>query len=471
MLNPFFLQGSPTEQSLIQDLINEQIRMYGVDIHYLPRKYLTTKTVLREVIQSAFNEAFPLEAYIESYEGYGDNNVILSKFGIQATNELTLTISKDRFQNYISPLINNMPNIVLPSRPKEGDVIYFPLGDRLFEIKFVEHEQPFYQLQKTYVYTLKCELFRYEDEVIDTNIREIDDNITGIGSFVPGQFSGAAITQTLSMIGIGETATATASVVYGGVSSITVTNRGGGYKETPVVAISSAPSNGLTATASATMISGIVVCNSNVDPNSKSVQSVQIINAGYGYSVAPGVKFIGGEGSGATAVSEIGDGIIGSITLTNPGSGYTTTPNINFVGIASTTAIANAILSPSGSIISIDIVNAGLGYTEVPQIIIDSPAIIGFGTYIYNEIVTGSSSQVTARVRAWNGVNYILEVSNISGEFIDGETLVGSESGASYAISMINTDNIHDAYADNSEIQIEANDIIDFSELNPFGTP
>ena len=143
MLNPFFLQGSKGEQGLIQDLINEQLRMYGVDVHYLPRRYLTEKTVLREVIESAFEDAYPLEAYIENYEGYGDNTTILSKFGIQALNELTITISKERFDTYIVPLINQKPNIKLGTRPREGDLIYFPLGDRLFEVKFVEHEQPF----------------------------------------------------------------------------------------------------------------------------------------------------------------------------------------------------------------------------------------------------------------------------------------------------------------------------------------
>ena len=105
MLNPFFQQGSKSEQNLIQDLINEQLRMYGVEIHYLPRKYLTEKTVLREVIQSVFDDAYPLEAYLETFEGYSDNTTILSKFGIQQTQEITLTISRERFETYISPLI------------------------------------------------------------------------------------------------------------------------------------------------------------------------------------------------------------------------------------------------------------------------------------------------------------------------------------------------------------------------------
>ena len=147
MLNPFFLQGSSSEQGLIQDLINEQLKMYGIEVYYLPRQYITEKTVLREVIESEFNSAYPIEAYVNSYDGYSDNPTILSKFGIQALNEIVLTISRERYENYIGPLIKNQLNIKISQRPKEGDLVYFPLGDRLFEIKYVEHEKPFYQLQ------------------------------------------------------------------------------------------------------------------------------------------------------------------------------------------------------------------------------------------------------------------------------------------------------------------------------------
>ena len=200
-LNPFFLQGSKTEQGLIQDLINEQLRMYGVEVHYMPRKYITEKTVIREVIESEFNESHPIEAYVENYEGYGDQTTILSKFGIQSTQEITLTISKERFDDYISPLLKSKSNSKLSSRPKEGDLVYFPLGDRLFEIKFVEHEKPFYQLQKGYVYTLKCELFRYENEVIDTGVDEIDDTLQGTlgDSGAAELLGGDAMTTTLKL--------------------------------------------------------------------------------------------------------------------------------------------------------------------------------------------------------------------------------------------------------------------------------
>ena len=142
--------------------------MYGIEVYYMPRKYLTKFTVIKEVIQSEFDNAYPIEAYVDSYDGYAGEGTILSKFGIQEKDDLTLIVSRERFEDYITPLIKNLPNIELATRPKEGDLIYFPLGERLFEIKYVEHEQPFYQLQKNYVYTLKCQHYRYEDEVLET---------------------------------------------------------------------------------------------------------------------------------------------------------------------------------------------------------------------------------------------------------------------------------------------------------------
>ena len=177
MLNPFFQQGSQGEQNLVQDLINEQLKIYGVEVYYLPRQYATTNTIIKEVVESKFENAYPIEAYVDTYDGYNGLGTLMSKFGIQEMDDLTLTISKERFEEYITPLSKEIDDVKLATRPKEGDLIYFPLGDRLFEIKYVEHEKPFYQLQKNYVYQLTCELFRYEDEVITTDIAEIDDNI------------------------------------------------------------------------------------------------------------------------------------------------------------------------------------------------------------------------------------------------------------------------------------------------------
>jgi hypothetical protein len=468
MLNPFFLQGSKSEQGLIQDLINEQLRMYGVEVYYLPRKYITEKTVIRELIESKFDGAYPIEAYVNTYDGYGDNPTILSKFGIQALNEITLTISRERYKNYISPLIANQPNIKLSSRPKEGDLVYFPLGDRLFEIKYVEHEKPFYQLQGLYTYELRCELFRYEDEIIDTSIEEIDDTISGTGD---GNSVPVGNIQKLTMVGAGITATAITTFINGGIRYITVTNRGGGYTSTPKVGISSAPSGGQTAAAIAKMISGIVVCNDNTNPSAQSVQSVEITNPGYGYTVAPGIRFIGGEGSGATATAVLGDGVVGIITVTNSGSGYVTPPTITFTGISSVSAAATAIVSAAGTITQINITNAGLGYTVSPTITIASPNVGGIGTFIFNESVTGSQSGTTGRVRSWNATTNVLELSNITGQFIAGENIVGTASSASYKLRKVDTFAVKDGFTNNEEIETEADDIIDFSERNPFGMP
>ena len=125
-LNPFFLQGTPSEQGLIQDLINEQLKMYGVEVHYIPRKYLNKDSILREVVLSKFTDSYPIEAYVDNYEGYGGQGTILSKFGIQEKDDLTLIISRERFETYISPLMENLDNVELSTRPKEGDLIYFP---------------------------------------------------------------------------------------------------------------------------------------------------------------------------------------------------------------------------------------------------------------------------------------------------------------------------------------------------------
>ena len=472
ILNPFFLQGSKTEQGLLQDLINEQLRMYGVEVHYLPRQFITEKTVLREVIESEFNSAYPIEAYVDTYDGYSDNPTILSKFGIQALNEITLIISRERFKTYISPLIQNQPNIKVSSRPKEGDIIYFPLGKRLFEVKYVEHEKPFYQLQGLYTYQLRCELFRYEDELIDTSIDEIDELIGGNDSTDSDKVPAGNIIN-LTMVGVGVTATATATIVNGGIRYITVTNRGGGYTSIPTIGISSAPSGGKTGTAIAKMISGVVACNTNINPKSQSVQEVLVTNAGYGYTVAPQVRFISQSGKGATGIASIGDGIVGIITVTNSGSGYVNPPSIIFNGVSTVSAAATAVVSAAGSITSIYITNAGLGYTTIPTITIGNPALTSSGNFVFNEIVIGSQSGVSARVKSWNSTTKVLQVSNINGEFISGENIVGSASSASHYLRSVNilVAKTDDGYAANDDIEEEADDIIDFNETNPFGMP
>ena len=398
MLNPFFQQGSSSEQNLIQDIINEQLKMYGVEIYYLPRKYISENTIIKEVIQSKFDDAYPIEAYVDNFEGYGDNTTILSKFGIQSTQEINLIISKERFETYISPLIKNEENIKLSTRPKEGDLLYFPLGDRLFEIKFVEHEKPFYQLQKNYVYELRCELFRFENEVIDTGIESIDDVLVGgesDGLTDDGISTILGNTQTLTLVGTASTATATSGIVNGAIRFIAVTNRGGGYALPPRVAISSAPNNGVTGIATATMIGGINVCNLNSNPKLQSVQSVQLLNSGSEYNSPPGIRFVSNSGTGAAATVGLATtGGVGIVTLTAPGSGYVISPLVTFstpkhVGAAATAILDSPIVGGGVSVVSSPIsigassflfpggTTGGVFYATAPTVIFDLPTGTG----------------------------------------------------------------------------------------------
>ena len=467
MLNPFFQQGSSSEQNLIQDLINEQLRMYGVEVYYMPREYVNENTIIKEVIESQFSNASPIEAYLENYEGYADNTTLLTKFGIQSTQEINIVISQDRFEFYLEPLVKNTSNAKLSTRPKEGDLIYFPLGDRLFEIKFVEHEKPFYQLQKNYTYTLKCELFRYSDEVIDTGIDEIDDNLVGnslSGETEDGISSVLGGIQTLTLVGVASTATAISGIVDGGIRSITIGKQGAYFATTPRVAISSAPSGGITGVGTAVM-------------NHSSVSAIQLINAGAGYTVAPEIEFVTSTGVGASASSTIGDGVIGIITVTSGGSGYTTAPAITFTnevfltGVTAVSAAATAVVSAAGTITAIYITNSGLGYSVAPTISISNNSVGLTGTFEFNEVITGSTSGATARVRTFNSATNVLQIANITGTFQVNETITGESSGATAPLRIVNTDLIDDGFTDNTNIESEADSILDFSERNPFGIP
>ena len=458
-LNPFFLQGSPNEQRLVQELINEQLRIYGVEVIYIPRKFVRRETILREVSSSKFDDNFALEAYISNYEGYSGQGDILTKFGMSLKDDLSLIISKERYEDFIAPFLDGDDEIVLSSRPREGDLIYFPLGQRLFEVKFVEHEQPFYQLGKLYVYELKCELFEYEDEVIDTSIEEIDTQIEDEGYIT-----------TLTLIGLGRTATATAGIGSGYIRQITLNNDGYGYTSIPTIGISSAPSGGTNASAKAI---------AELKSGFYSIKQIVLTNAGAGYTIAPIITIIGnGIGAAATCVIETSQSGVISINLTDNGVGYSTAPTVTIVGnigFGVTATVISSVVGTAQSVSSISIINPGIGYTISPQVVINGPPILsGIGTYLFNEIVTGSRSGTTARVKSWDFDTKILKVSFVNNVtpngFFPGETIVGSISSAQYSVNNYNNSNSYDKYGDNLQIQTEAESILDFSESNPFGS-
>ena len=369
--------------------------------------------------------------------------------------------------------MKNEANVRLSTRPKEGDLIYFPLGDRLFEIKYVEHEQPFYQLKKNYVYTLRCELFQYEDEVIDTGVDEIDDTLAATEG-ADGEDFIIGGTQVLTLVGTASSASAVTTVVNGGIQFFDITNRGRNYTFAPRVAISSAPTGGVTGIATANLRGGIVVCVGAADPGNQKasvVQSINLINPGSGYTTGPTVQIFG-DGVGAAATANMANGTIGIVTITGGGSGYTTTPTITFTGLSTVSAAATAIVSTAGTISAIHITNAGAGYTTPPTIAIAPPAASdAVGNFQFNEIITGGTSGATARVREWNSVTSELKISNVEGVFLRKETITGGSSNAVHTIRLIDLTNFDDGFGDNDNFETEADAILDFSEGNPFGQP
>ena len=420
-LNPFFLQGSPNEQNLIQDLVNEHLKIYGVEVTYIPRKFVRKQTILKEVQSSVFDDNFLLEAYVNTFDGYGGQGDIMTKFGVSLRDELTITISKERFEDFISPFLAADDDYELATRPREGDVIFFPLGSRLFEVKFVEHEQPFYQLGKNYVYQLKCELFEFEDEVFDTDIEEIDSQLEDLGYI-----------STLQLIGIGQTATATAQLnpsARGYIREIVLNDDGSGYTSTPNVAISTAPNIAgnvnATAVAITTTRAGIF-----------SIERILLTNAGAGYTTPPLVTITGGGGVGAAATAAVEQSNFGIVDflLTNNGVGYAATPTVSIVGASTSPAAAEVNLLADNTISDILLKNAGIGYTQQPTIIITSPTTIqGVGNFETGEIVRGVSSGVEARVKEWDTDTRILKISNVGigttmAAFIPGEIIQATES-------------------------------------------
>jgi hypothetical protein len=421
-LNPFFLQGSPSEQRLIQDLVNEQLKIYGVEVTYIPRKFVRKQTILEEIQSSKFDDNFLLEAYLNNFDGYTGVGDVLSKFGMSLRDELSLVISQERFEDFISPFLDAMDTgeIEVASRPREGDLVYFPLGQRLFEVKFVEHEQPFYQLGKNYVYELKCELFEYEDEIVDTSIGEIDSTVSNQGEIL-----------TLQLVSFGQTAVATPIINTGYVRKIFINNDGYGYTSTPSVTFTTAPPGGQTASAVAitTTVGGV-----------RSVKDIMLTRAGFGYTVAPTITLNGGGGTGfaatcsiqrfqngvvdiqlqsggqgytntpeislspptftaPSAVSFVSNGVVNFVSITNGGSSFSPKANISVVFSAPNptgfqTAIGQAVIVNDG-LNSISISNPGFGYSTSPNIIVSEP--------------TGIASTATAIASVLYG-----EVSNIS---------------------------------------------------------
>ena len=201
------LHSLATERSLYQDLIKEAIQIYGHDVYYVNRTTVAIDTILGEDALSKFNNAQPIEMYVEDAEGFGGDKEIISQFGLENRNEITFVVSKERFQELDSQVtledgtdatggailletgtvetstlstLGDSHYILLDTtrtdadRPLEGDLVYHPVLEKMFEINFVDHDEPFYQLDNNPVYKLRCKQFEYSSEALDTGIDTID---------------------------------------------------------------------------------------------------------------------------------------------------------------------------------------------------------------------------------------------------------------------------------------------------------
>lgn len=155
------------EQRLIEDLIIESIRIYGLDVWYMPRTLGALDDLLNEDDLPVFNSAYMVEMYVKNVEGFEGDGDFLSKFGLQIRDSMTLTISMRKFTEDVGSYDDQI-------RPREGDLIYFPLNRKIFQVKHVEHESIFYQMGALQTYDLRVELFEYSNEVFRTGIAEID---------------------------------------------------------------------------------------------------------------------------------------------------------------------------------------------------------------------------------------------------------------------------------------------------------
>ncbi len=168
--NVYFDTGTKPEQHLYEDLMIEQLKIYGQDVFYIPRTLVKEDSLFGEDTLSKFGDAYLIEMYFENVEGYEGEKEIMSKFGLQMNEDVTFVVARRRFEQ----LVSHDSNLIVKTRPNEGDLVYFPKVNKIFEISFVDHDDPFYQVHNIPAFKLKCKTFEYSSEDLNTGITEID---------------------------------------------------------------------------------------------------------------------------------------------------------------------------------------------------------------------------------------------------------------------------------------------------------
>jgi hypothetical protein len=310
----YFSNGIRSEQLLYEDIIVESISIYGQTFYYIPRTLVGKDEILGEDRLSQFKSAYGIEMYLETVNGFEGQGAFIQKFGLMMEQSATLTVARRKWDQ----LIGQHGKSVLPNRPAEGDLLYFPLTGGLFEVKFVTHQDPFYQAGKLYVYKLQVELFQYSSEHITTGNSSID------------------VFETLKSFD-------DTKVPNGTLTEIKITNKGAGYATAPTVAI------GEDWVAATAIEVGDEVCYAG----RRYICTIAGTTAASGpihvaSEVDNGTARLAFFGYRATATAYLGNGSsaeeVVKILVTNAGSGYTSAPSVIISGGGGDFAAATAII-------------------------------------------------------------------------------------------------------------------------------
>jgi len=536
------------DQRLIENLIIESIKVYGIDVHYMPRTLIKEDSLYGEDRLSQFKDQRMIEMYIKNVDGFGGDGTFVSNFGLEVRDQITLTVSRRRFKEL------NFETNGRDVEPKAGDLIYFPLTDGLFTILDVQSSNVFYQAGTLQSFDLVCELFSYSDEKIDTDIEEIDNIEVENSYYIEYNFA------------TGTAATATASISTGGVvTSLSLASGGTAYRNAPTVSIAapvaySGPAKfgtGALELTTSTQVENIHTFASNVTDTSgtgfelgfwiyfangelagqntyKSIlftdnfklahdgdgrirvenrSGTQIFSADGLFSEQTWtyVRFVDFQGSykiviGTQVASNAGHttgtffdsgdilragyasdsdsvmdtandsfkGALDNVILNTISSNITTftiptavrTGNVFTRNFERTTATATATIS-NGSVTALSLTSGGTSYLSAPVVTIAAaPSNFNIG-----DTVTGATSGIVGEISYIDTINNKVRFINNNGTFTNGE-IVYSSDGNSYIINpsgqTINTQNIPNA--DNTDIETDADSILDFTEENPFGS-
>ena len=358
---PTYYAGHSGEQGLVQDLVDEQIKLFGSDVYYIPKTVLADST-LDEIRYTKYQEQFQIEMLLQNVTGFGDNAEFISKFGLRITDEILFRVSTRRWDEEVA---EHSPTLTVDSRPNEGDLLYFPITQDIYEIKFVGKEEPFYQFGKIQFYAITAEIYEVGSDSFETGVEEIDDveelfdsaiklfmDPGGNGDFIVGE----------EIVGDEFLAKATSAITGDAVTSITISDGGAHYK----------------------------------------------------VATPPSVTISGGGGTGATATATVSStGIVNGITIDNGGSGFTSAPTVT---------------------------------------------------------IDYSPKDNRAEVKSWDSITRALQVYNRTGTFTTAEVITGITSGAKWSPETFDTlNNTNSNYDQNRQIEDSGDEIIDWTEGNPFG--